>query len=60
MVDPVGLEPTTDRLWAGSSNQLSYGSAMVAAEGVEPTTFRVWTERSSHLSYTAIIKWPYI
>ena len=23
LVDPVGLEPTTDRLWAGCSNQLS-------------------------------------
>ena len=23
LVDPVGLEPTTNRLWAGSSNQLS-------------------------------------
>ena len=23
LVDPVGLEPTTDRLWADSSNQLS-------------------------------------
>ena len=23
MVDPVGLEPTTNRLWAGSSDQLS-------------------------------------
>ena len=23
MVDPVGLEPTTARLWAGCSNQLS-------------------------------------
>ena len=26
MVDPAGLEPATDRLWAGGSNQLSYGS----------------------------------
>ena len=24
VVGPVGLEPTTTRLWAGSSNQLSY------------------------------------
>ena len=26
LVDPAGLEPATNRLWAGSSNQLSYGS----------------------------------
>ena len=26
VVDPTGLEPVTNRLWAGSSNQLSYGS----------------------------------
>ena len=42
MVDPTGLEPVTDRLWAGGSNQLSYGSnkfpKMVAPEGFEPTT----------------------
>ena len=53
LVDPVGLEPTTDRLWAGSSNQLSYGSKMVAVGGFEPSTSRVWTVRSSQLSYTA-------
>ena len=53
MVDPVGLEPTTDRLWAGSSNQLSYGSKMVAVVRLELTTSRVWTVRSSQLSYTA-------
>ena len=56
-MDPAGLEPATVRLWAGCSNQLSYGSIkilMVAVEGFEPPTFRVWTERSSQLSYTAI------
>ena len=26
LVDQLGLEPRTDRLWAGSSNQLSYWS----------------------------------
>ena len=26
LVDPIGLEPMTNRLWAGGSNQLSYGS----------------------------------
>ena len=26
LVDQQGLEPRTDRLWAGSSNQLSYWS----------------------------------
>ena len=25
MVGPVGLEPTTNRLWVDCSNQLSYG-----------------------------------
>ena len=57
MVDPAGLEPATARLWAGCSDQLSYGSIksiMVAVEGFEPPTFRVWTERSSQLSYTAV------
>ena len=39
LVDPTGLEPVTNRLWAGGSNQLSYGSKlMVAPEGFEPTT----------------------
>ena len=27
MVDPAGLEPATNRLWAGGSNQLSYKSS---------------------------------
>ena len=30
MVDPAGLEPATARLWAESSNQLSYGSLIMA------------------------------
>ena len=38
LVDPTGLEPVTNRLWAGGSNQLSYGSDLVAPEGLEPTT----------------------
>ena len=53
LVDPLGLEPRTDRLWAGSSDQLSYGSEMVAEGGFEPSTSRVWTGRSSQLSYSA-------
>ena len=46
MVDPVGLEPTTDRLWAGSSNHWAKGPSLVAAGGLEPSTYRVWTGRS--------------
>ena len=49
MVDPVGLEPTTNRLWAGSSNHWAKGPStlqMVAAGGLEPSTYRVWTGRS--------------
>ena len=30
MVDPAGLEPATARLWAECSNQLSYGSLIMA------------------------------
>ena len=46
MVDPVGLEPTTNRLWAGSSNHWAKGPSLVAAGGLEPSTYRVWTGRS--------------
>ena len=34
LVDPVGLEPTTARLWAGCSNQLSYGSKNGSGGGI--------------------------
>ena len=34
LVDPVGLEPTTVRLWAGCSNQLSYGSKNGSGGGI--------------------------
>lgn len=59
LVDPTGLEPVTDRLWAGCSNQLSYRSKsmisfrMVAPARVELATSRVWTVRSNQLSYRA-------
>ena len=49
LVDPVGLEPTTNRLWAGSSDHCAKGpnlTKMVAAKGLEPPTCRVWTGRS--------------
>ena len=56
MVDPVGLEPTTDRLWAGSSNHWAKGPSLVAAGGLEPSTYRVWAGRSNQLGYTAILR----
>ncbi len=55
LVLPAGLEPATNRLWADCSNQLSYGSIMVARAGLEPATFRVWAECSNQLSYLAMV-----
>ena len=62
MVVPTGLEPVTNRLWAGCSNQLSYRTRfrnyfhLVAPMRVELMTFRVWTGRSNHLSYRAMVE----
>ena len=55
LVELAGLEPATIRLWVGGSNQLSYGSTMVAGVRLELTTSRVWTVLSSQLRYPAII-----
>lgn len=62
MVDPTGLEPVTDRLWAGCSNHWAMGpkysrwvTHMVAPKRVELLTFRVWTGCSNQLSYSAIM-----
>ena len=53
LVELAGLEPATIRLWVGGSNQLSYGSTMVAGVRLELTTSRVWTVLSSQLRYPA-------
>ena len=39
MVDHLGLEPRTDRLWAGSSNQLSYWSVLWLIHYIK----KIWT-----------------
>ena len=36
MVPQVGLEPTTDRLWADSSNQLSYWGIWCTIRDLNP------------------------
>ncbi len=48
----VGLEPTTNRLWAGCSADWAKGP-MVARERLELSTPWVWTMCSSQLSYLA-------
>ena len=53
LVELAGLEPATNRLWVGGSNQLSYSSTMVAGVRLELTTSRVWTVLSSQLRYPA-------
>lgn len=57
LVRPVGVEPTTPRLRAGRSGQLSYGRFLcflAAPAGLEPATLRLTGGRSYQLSYEAI------
>lgn len=48
MVDPIGFEPTTGRLWAGcSAVELR---VLVAGKRLELLHFRIWAERYNHLA----------
>ena len=52
MVGPLGLEPRTDRLWAGCSNQLSYRPVSIDRKSRKAFTLRelqTFMERKTRL-----------